>query len=592
MSFSTHGDHDDLRGVTDPDFLALGLGGTNMMAMLWSVAMGRRAVGVEMRGDPSPGASWNIAADTYHQLGRIDRMMLERYGEDRLPRRGDGRLLRLAECFHKPGAVTGTIAVEEVINCFFDFDDEELKIAGDLEHIEHLDDRWVDGAPRRIRTLRPTAAIPDSPDPDFGDRDLAEVLKGPHPFQVSAAELLTLMRRYLEALEAMDLADPRCTPRVRLFSEHRVASEADGGIEETPEGRLRIRIEALHELDYRGTFAYVRKPGTPIIDLGVPELFMIAQGPNSSDATRLGFKRHEVEVDRQDGRPPVPARADFVAILLSMHATGRFRYRIASEFDDDGNEYWVRQMLLGHENDPEVGWVLVQVPDYLTFDPIAAGLVPADVDTESPEFFAAYQLLLKEFLLDRAEEILEMPRRQIEKINTFYGPKLVHVEEHAGTDARVAVNGVVAGDTFGNGHFINSGDSITGMVGHSRSVRRYWERRDEGAAPDAAIRELADGISRDTRAWLDASAVEFTQPVQPGIDPAKLDEARRTRAWLASLDLSDWNRLLVHAGRLHTDPLPPAGDRHPADLGLGWTKRRGRRVVALLPSAVNAEYEA
>jgi len=35
-----------------PDFLALGMGGTNMMAMLWSVAMGRQAVGVEMRGDP------------------------------------------------------------------------------------------------------------------------------------------------------------------------------------------------------------------------------------------------------------------------------------------------------------------------------------------------------------------------------------------------------------------------------------------------------------------------------------------------------------------------------------------------------------
>src|SRR6185295_20252011 len=46
-------DHDDdHRGVCDPDLLALGLGGTNMMSMLWAVAMGRRAVGVEMRGDP------------------------------------------------------------------------------------------------------------------------------------------------------------------------------------------------------------------------------------------------------------------------------------------------------------------------------------------------------------------------------------------------------------------------------------------------------------------------------------------------------------------------------------------------------------
>ena len=40
--------------MIDPDFLALGLGGTNMMSMLWTVAMGRQAVGVEMRGDPFP----------------------------------------------------------------------------------------------------------------------------------------------------------------------------------------------------------------------------------------------------------------------------------------------------------------------------------------------------------------------------------------------------------------------------------------------------------------------------------------------------------------------------------------------------------
>src|SRR5438046_8417251 len=36
----------------DADFLALGLGGTGMMGMLWTVAMGYRAVGVEMRGGP------------------------------------------------------------------------------------------------------------------------------------------------------------------------------------------------------------------------------------------------------------------------------------------------------------------------------------------------------------------------------------------------------------------------------------------------------------------------------------------------------------------------------------------------------------
>jgi hypothetical protein len=47
----------------DPDFLALGLGGTSMMAMIWTVAMGYRAVGVEMRGDPFLGVRWNIRDD-------------------------------------------------------------------------------------------------------------------------------------------------------------------------------------------------------------------------------------------------------------------------------------------------------------------------------------------------------------------------------------------------------------------------------------------------------------------------------------------------------------------------------------------------
>ncbi|HEX3180352.1 MAG TPA: hypothetical protein VHR44_03685 [Beijerinckiaceae bacterium] len=43
---------EDLRGLANADFVAIGLGGTNMMTMLWSVATGRRAVGIEMRGDP------------------------------------------------------------------------------------------------------------------------------------------------------------------------------------------------------------------------------------------------------------------------------------------------------------------------------------------------------------------------------------------------------------------------------------------------------------------------------------------------------------------------------------------------------------
>src|SRR2546430_16550651 len=93
--------------IIAPDFLALGLGGTNMMSMMWTVAMGRQAGGVEMRGDPLLGGHWNIREDVYHQLGLIDQMMLERYGEERIPRRGAGRIFRLAEGFHSPQTSAG-----------------------------------------------------------------------------------------------------------------------------------------------------------------------------------------------------------------------------------------------------------------------------------------------------------------------------------------------------------------------------------------------------------------------------------------------------------------------------------------------------
>jgi hypothetical protein len=104
--------------LIDPDFLALGLGGTNMMSMLWTVAMGRRAVGVEMRGDPFLGVHWNIREDFYHQLGLIDKMMLERYGEEGVPRRGDGRIFSLADCFYSPYTSSGDIVADEIIDGF------------------------------------------------------------------------------------------------------------------------------------------------------------------------------------------------------------------------------------------------------------------------------------------------------------------------------------------------------------------------------------------------------------------------------------------------------------------------------------------
>jgi hypothetical protein len=561
--------------IRDPDFLALGLGGTNMMSMLWTVAMGRRAVGVEMRGDPFLGVHWNIREDFYHQLGLIDQMMLERYGEERIPRRGNGKLFRLAECFYSSETVAGDIVADEIIDGF----DVEQHIVGTIHHIEFIDDRWRDGLPNRVITVLDPPKPPERPDPAKIRSSMVDVLDGPSTFQAEAASIQKLLRRYLEKMEQLD-RETNQKPRVQLFTHHRVVTTEDDGFLDCPDGRKRIRIEALQEFDFKGQFVRVREPGSEVIDLGVPELFMIAEGFSSTDAKRLGFEQEDVEVDHGDGRGPVVAQADYLAGFIEVLVGARLRRRIASEFDQDGKEYWVRQLAVGHENDPEVGWVVVQVPDFKTFDPIEAGLVPAGTDPSSPEFFASYQQLIYDFFIKQTSDVLEIPRQELKKVQMIYGPTLFSLIERVGADARVAANGVVAGDSFGNGHFLTSGGAMTGMIGHSARVLEYWRARDRGVSQAEAIRRLADGIKEDTYAWLKVSATEYSQaiPINFGAERIEqinklsgndvnaranaIDSARRQRHALLPLDPSNWRRLFVRNGKV-LSALPELDADHP-----------------------------
>src|SRR6266581_1061029 len=574
-----------------PDFLALGLGGTNMMSMLWTVAMGRQAVGVEMRGDPFLGVHWNIREDFYHQLGLIDQMMLERYGEARLPRRGDGRIFRLADCFYSSQTVSGDIVADEIIDGY----DTDQHIVGTIQHVEFIDDRWRDGLPNRVITLLEPPAPPDQPDPRKIRNSMVDVLDGPSTFQAEAASIQKLLRRYLELIEQLDLNNNH-KPRVQLFTHHRVVPADGDGFIHCPDGRKQIRIEALQEFDFKGQFVRVREPGSEVIDLGVPELFMIAQGFNSTDAKRLGFEQHDVKVDHGDGRGPVVAQADFLAGLLDVLVGGRLRRRVSSEFDQDGKEYWARQIAVGHENDPEVVWFLVQVPDFKTFDPIESGLLPEGTDPNSPEFFASYQHLIYDYYMRHAADILDLPRQDLMKVQMIYGPTLFSLVERVGSDPLVAANGVVAGDSFGNGHFLTSGGAMTGMIGHSARVLEYWQSRDEGTSSADGIRRLADSIREDTHAWLQVSAKEYSQaaPINfgaerieqiskaSGIDASvranAIDAARRQRHALIPLDPSNWRRLFVRNGRV-LSALPELGDNHPLQ-----RSARAETLLAVLKS--------
>ncbi|GAA3275696.1 hypothetical protein GCM10020218_022830 [Dactylosporangium vinaceum] len=580
-------------GTTDPDFLTLGMSGTGMMSMLWSVAMGRRAVGVELRGSPYVSVMrWTMCEDIYHHLALIDRMMLERYGEDGVPRRGDGVLFKLADCFYTPYTDPGSVRGDEVVTGFA----SDSHIGGVARHHEHIDDRWRDGRAHREVTLPGAIDPPAQVDPAMQGRPVRDILDSPSTFQVGAEELLVVLRRYLEGIEAMDMARGGL-PRVRILPYHRAVAppdddeaigwrrllprrkaETEDGFVVGPDGRIGIRIEAVRELDYKGSFRRVRVPNSRVVDLGTPRLFMIAQGLDSRDARSLGFRQRPVLIDHGDGRGPVPAEADFLAGNVDVYLGDRIRHRVASEFDAAGNEYWVRQVVIGHEGDAQIGWVLAEVPEYKTFDPILAGLVPAGTPKGSRRFFAGHQFLLRQYFLDQISLITEIPRDEMERNQLSYGPKLFTITERIGEDALVAPNGVVAGDSFGNGHFLQSGGVLTGMTGHAWRVLEFWQALDAGTDERAAVRRLADAIKTDTEAWLEHSAPLFARPA-PRATVADPREQERQRTMAAATRYrrsivpqrypDEWSRIQLRTGRIYAfrlppiDPVPPALRRRP-----------------------------
>jgi EmrB/QacA subfamily drug resistance transporter len=580
----------DPTGAVDADFLALGLSGTNMMAMLWSIAHGRRAVGVEMRGDPvAAQMHWNVREDIYHHLALIDRLLLERYGEQRLPRLSDGSPFRLHECFFDPDPESaGDARADEVLSGFI----PDSHIAGLVTESVHVDDRPVGGRPARTLTALGPAPRPAGPSEDKVGRPVATMLAERSAFQVGAQELLFVLRRYLRALERLDLAAGR-EPRCRIFTYHRVvvpgrrrggrwgwlrgrrSIEPDGFVRQ-PDGRLRIRIEEVAELDGKRSYQRVRAPGSKVLDLGIPELFVIAEGLQSSDAARLGLRQDPVLLDHLDGRGPVPAEADYLVGVMTIYANSERRSRIGAETDRDGNAYWARQAMIGHEDDAEVAWIAVEVADFRTFDPVLAGIATPDATVDSAQYFGGFQYLVQRYFLDHAAILTGLPRFEIARTSMAATPTMFTVSARIGRDARLATNGVVAGDSFGTGGFLTSGGANVGMAGHAYRVRQYWLDRERGVAPGAAIVSLAAAIKRDTAQWIEESLDQFRQPpAEPatsGRTPAgvrrqeAIEATRRLRRSVQPLEPNDqWSRLTLFVGRLHSYPLPRLSDE-PADV--------------------------
>src|SRR5579863_4605510 len=101
-----------------------------------------------------------------------------------------------------------------------------------------------DGLPNRVITVLDPPTPPDRPDPGKIRTSMVDVLDGPSTFQAEAASIQKLLRRYLELLEKND-RETNSKPRVRLYTHHRVVPTEGDGFISCPDGRKRIRIEAL-----------------------------------------------------------------------------------------------------------------------------------------------------------------------------------------------------------------------------------------------------------------------------------------------------------------------------------------------------------
>ncbi|GLW05861.1 hypothetical protein Misp01_09910 [Microtetraspora sp. NBRC 13810] len=564
----------DTTGTADADMVVLGLGGTGMMSMLWAVAQGRRAVGVDLRGAPFYFAmQWPLYDDLYHHLATIDRMMEERYGIEAIPTRTDGSRIRLHECFFRPDCSYGdSDRADEVLS-----EESELVVACPVRATHLIDDR-VQHEERQL-TIHPREQLREPFDPLAEPRPMAEVLAERPKFMCDANELLILMRRYLEGIEQMDLKRG-IPPRVRLLTYHRTAEPSrvqrglaalrrfgshrspEYGVVRLPDGRIQVRVEPIRELDSLRSYTRVRDPHGSVVDLGTPELLVVAEGAEGVDARRLGFQPRPVTVDHGGG--PVPAEVDYVMGSQGLLVDGVCRRRIASVLDVHGQEHWVRQTVEGHDAFADVAWIFVEIPRGHRFDPVARGLVSRFTPTRSRSYRSAMRYLAREYFLENAARILEVEVSYLQRVFSIWGPRFMHVQVRLGENARVGANAVVAGDSFGNGTPLNGRGPTTGIVGHAYRVGRYWHDRDAGVSHEAAIEQLAAGIKEDTEAWIEASQPELAQPGRAQTVASAKELTRQRRVLEPRSYRDDWSRLNAHVGGIHAHRLPdPSPHRLP-----------------------------
>lgn len=529
--------------ITHPaDFVDIGLGPTGMMQMLETIAAGHTALGVELRGDPILGVHQNIRVDWYHQLAKVDEAIEKRYGADRVPIfPATGKPFKLAEVFFDSTLQSGALDWPEVFKG--DLDPKTGKaqnIGGRISGIFFEDARESakadNGGKPRVISVDPPAT-PVKADPSKVRQDMKEILDGPSTFQAAISNYTGMMRKYLELMEKQDV-ERGLPPRAQIITNARITQDEQGqvnGFIPQADGKQRLIIEkVVSEAVPGGRPKTVRAPGTEAIDLGIPKLFSITTGANPGpEAKSLGYVQREVAYTDPKSGQTLAAQQNWIVGEVSANVGGQLIRRISTATDPEtGEKQTVRQITVGHESADRIAWTLIQVPDFVSFDPVKRGKVPEGTSPKSPEFAKAAQDLVYHYFLSEAAGVLHIPPEQIKEMRMVFGPNAFTLTEKLGDDAKLAANGVVSGDLMGNGHFLTSGGSMTGMIGHGQRVGQFWQNLDKGVDEGVALRKLADDIRTDSQAWLHVSAKEFFDVL-----PVNFGEERAKALHLASEDV-------------------------------------------------------
>jgi len=358
----------------------------------------------------------------------------------------------------------------------------------------------------------------------------------PSVFQTKAANEMKAVWARLDQLAKKEAdkaaSTPGYKPRLQLLKDHE--------IDETPvEGdKRRVVVKKTADMWVNAATgeqrAIVKGAPTPAgfskrlvktgeaIDLGVPDLFLVAEGAGSSTRNMIGgFEWQEVG-------PNTRYIAGYVkGITLSSRPdpdtglgggkAGVVRRSLRTENIEgaDGTKTAValRSIAISPENLKDI-WALAEVDPRLDFDKPESIKAFFHKDMPKEEAVKSYYAQHISKLTGRGED-------EIKNAMFDYGPTPFVLQSHiTGPAPDNAQNVQVIGDAKANSHFLTSFGAVGGSTNTPIALRQYYADLDNGLHPDIARATLAKRVDINAVAWVRNGLKEFT-----GVGPVNFGKA-------------------------------------------------------------------